>query len=187
VHIKKENVQQAVHEFTTKFSELLGTYKSKKLYPVNSPLEIRVTALDTPSNVAAQNAERPVISGLAAGSDDVANGWDVAVWFDVLTLPGTPASDQFYADLETWIYQNYSGTYARVLPEWSKGWAYSSQGAWTNTQVFDFIRQAMISGRESNDDWNWAVATLQKYDAGKLFSNPMLEALFVPLTLAAKA
>jgi hypothetical protein len=42
------------------------------------------------------------------------------------------------------------------------------------------IRQAMSSGRAAGDDWNWEVATLQKYDAGKLFTNPLLDTLFVP-------
>lgn len=26
---------------------------------------------------------------------DVTNGWDVAVWFDVLTIPGIAGADQF--------------------------------------------------------------------------------------------
>ncbi len=179
IHMKRGDAQRAVYEFTNKFTELLTAYQSKNQYPVNAPLEIRVTALDAPDQVAAKNAGRPIISALAQGSDDVANGWDVAVWFDVLTLPGTPASDDFYTTLETWIYQNYSGTYAKVLPEWSKGWAYSSSGAWTNATVLQSIREGMTTGRAAGDDWDAEVAILAKYDAAGLFTNSLLDTLFV--------
>ena len=41
-------------------------------------------------------AQTPVISSLSY--DEVArhNQWDVALWLDVLTLPGTSAADEFY-------------------------------------------------------------------------------------------
>ncbi|HVX39141.1 MAG TPA: cholesterol oxidase substrate-binding domain-containing protein [Gemmatimonadaceae bacterium] len=179
IHMKRGDVQRAIYEFTNKFTELLTAYQAKNQYPVNAPLEIRVTALDAPDQVAATNPGRPIISALAQGSDDVANGWDVAVWFDVLTLPGTPASDDFYTQLEAWIYQNYTGSYAKVLPEWSKGWAYSSEGPWTNAAVMGSIREAMTTGREGGDNWDAEVAILSKYDAGGLFTNSLLDALFV--------
>lgn len=179
VHMKSGDVQRAIYEFTNKFTALLTAYQAKNQYPVNAPLEIRVTALDAPDQVAATNPGRPIISALAQGSDDVSNGWDVAVWFDVLTLPGTPAADDFYTELETWIYQNYTGTYAKVLPEWSKGWAYSSSGPWTNAGVLESIRDAMTTGRQAGDNWDAAVAILAKYDAAGLFTNSLLDTLFV--------
>ena len=187
VHTKKENVQQAVYEFTTKFNEMLQTYADKQQYPVNAPLEIRITSLDDPRHVGAANAERPTISALSKDREDEENGWDVALWLDVLTLPGTPYSNQFFTDLEEWIEQNFSGSYAKAMPEWSKGWAYTDQGPWTNQQYMQTIRQMFTTGRSDQDDWNWEVATLQKYDQANLFSNALLDQLFLPAAMAGKA
>jgi hypothetical protein len=119
-----------------------------------------------------------VISSLSL--DDVAtqNGWDVALWLDVLTLPGTPGANQFYQDLEEWLLQRFTGSAGRVLPEWSKGWAYTAAGGWTNQPFINHVRQSFTTGRGPTDTWDWQVATLQKYDRSNLFSNPFLDALF---------
>jgi hypothetical protein len=187
VHMKKENVQRAVYEFTTKFNELLQAYAGKQQFPVNAPLEIRVTSLDDPRRVGAANAERPTISALSKDAEDEENGWDVALWLDVLTLPGTPYSNQFFLDLEEWIQQNFSDSYAKAMPEWSKGWAYTDQGPWTNQQYMQSIRQMFTTGRSDQDNWNWEVAALRKYDQANLFSNSLLDQLFVPTPMARKA
>src|SRR5215471_13006192 len=126
VHLKKSDVQQAIYDFTTKFTSLLDAYQLRKQYPVNSPLEIRVTSLDDPSKVAVPPgtpARSPFISSLTYDDAAKQNGWDVALWLDVLTLPGTPAADDFYQELEAWIATTFSGTRGRAIPEWSKGWA----------------------------------------------------------------
>jgi hypothetical protein len=100
------------------------------------------------------------------------------VWLDVLTLPGTPSSNDFYQELEEWILATYSGSFARVYPEWSKGWAYTSQGAWQNSAVLDSVRESFTTGRNSDNNWSFEAAELQKYDQRKLFYNPLLDALF---------
>jgi Cholesterol oxidase, substrate-binding len=181
--MKKADVQQAVFEFTAKFTSLLKHYEQQKppKYPVNSAVEIRVTSLDDPANVAigsGNKAESPVISALRY--DDVAtqNRWDVALWIDVLTIPGTNFSTEFYADLEAWVLDRFKGTEARSMPEWSKGWAYApGQGAWSNTQFFDHIRQA-FTPRSDGNNWKFEVDTLKKYDKFYLFTNPLLDRLF---------
>jgi hypothetical protein len=138
VQMKKADVQQAVSDFANYFNRLLTSYAKNGQYPINSAVEIRVTALDDPSQVGVAHAESPVISALSMDAVAVQNGWDVALWLDVLTIPGTASSNQFYVDLETWILARFSGTSAQVLPEWSKGWAYTAdQGPWTSTQFFD--------------------------------------------------
>jgi len=110
----------------------------------------------------------------------VKNGWDVALWLDVLTLPGTPASNQFYRELEEWIHRRFTGAAGRVMPEWSKGWAYTAeQGPWTNGPALEAIRQGYTTGRDQTNDWAYEVATLKKFDRHNLFSNPLLERLFV--------
>lgn len=176
VHMKKADVQQAIYDFTTKFTSLLDAYKLRRQYPVNSPLEIRVTSLDDPSKVAVPpgtTARSPFISSLTYDDAATQNGWDVALWLDVLTLPGTPAADDFYQELEAWVTQTFSGTRARAIPEWSKGWAYTTAGAWTNQPYL-----AQIRGLFPN--WATEVTTLRTYDASGLFTNPFLDQLFQP-------
>lgn len=181
LHMKKTDVQQAVFEFTTKFTSLLKNYEEQqtpKKYPINSAVEIRVTSLDDPANVTIGSgikAESPVISALTY--DDLAKkeGWDVALWIDVLTIPGTNYSTEFYADLEEWVLTKFSGkpgSAGRAMPEWSKGWAYEKgQGPWRSTKFLDHIRQAFT-------DWKYEVDTLKKYDKFNLYTNSLLDQLF---------
>jgi hypothetical protein len=182
VHLKKSDVQQAISDFTTKFSAMLAAYQAKGQFPVNSPLEIRITSLDDPAKVAVSpgtTARTPVISALSYDESDRQNGWDVALWLDVLTLPGTAAADDFYQELEAWVTQTFSGTRARAFPEWSKGWAYTSAGAWQNQQYLAHIRDLFTAGRASDHNWSYEVSTLRTYDAHNLFTNPFLDGMFV--------
>ncbi len=179
IHLRRSDVQQAVHDLTSTYSAMLATYASRGSYPVNSALELRVTGLDDPATVGVAGAESPVISALSQDATDRANGWDVAVWFDVLTIPGTPGADQFYAELETWLVGRFSGTAGRLLPEWSKGWAYTAAGGpWTSTDFLAHVRSTLSEGRAASDDWAWEAATLKGLDAAGLFGNPFLTTLF---------
>jgi hypothetical protein len=181
VQLQKAALQQAVHDFTAEFSALLSKYQGNGEYPVNSALEIRVTSLDDPSAITVQpgmTAQSPVISSLCQDEVAKANGWDVALWLDVLTIPGTPNSNDFYTELEQWLLGRFTGSAGRVYPEWSKGWAYTSAGPWTSQQFIQYLRGAYTTGRGSDHTWSWEVATLQKYDRSNLFGNPFLDSLF---------
>jgi hypothetical protein len=184
IHLKKADVQRAVSDFAFKFDSMLKAYATRMpaQYPVNSALEIRVTSLDDPvaigegSNL---NAESPVISALSKDARDVEKGWDVALWLDVLTLPGTPHTDEFYSELECWLVDRFSGDSGRTLPEWSKGWGYTpDRGAWTNSDFFDHIRRTFSESRNEGNNWKWEVETLKDYDRSNLFTNPLLNRLF---------
>lgn len=181
LQMKKADVQQAVHDFTSKFTSLLASYEANDKYPVNGAVEIRVTSLDDPARVAAasgQGAESPLISALSFDDTAKQNGWDVALWVDVLTIPGTTHSNEFYAELEAWVLQRFTGKVARALPEWSKGWAYSAdQGAWTDTKFLDHVRQAFTEGRNDRNNWKFVIDVLKKYDKSNLFTNPLLDRL----------
>ena len=85
-----------------------------------------MTGLDTPADVDIPSALSPQLSALRPRPDHPE--WDVAVWFDVLTLPGTPLADEAYRAIEQWFFATFDGTTAMVRPEWSKGWAYTSTG-----------------------------------------------------------
>jgi len=181
VQLKRADLQQAVHDFTSQFSALLSKYQGQGLYPVNSPLEIRVTGLDDPAAItvpAGQTAQSPVISSLSQDAVSQAHEWEVALWLDMLTIPGTPHSNDFYTELEQWLLQRFSGSAGRVLPEWSKGWAYGSAGAWTSTSFLQHVRTAYTAGRTADNNWDWEVATLKKYDGANLFGNAFLDGLF---------
>jgi hypothetical protein len=183
VLMKKAQVQQAVADFTAQFQTLLGQFQNQGLYPINSPLEIRITALDDPSKIVAPGgtAQSPVISALSVDPVVQQNGWDVAAWFDVLTVipDGDPQKAfDFYTQLESW-FESHFGSGFRVMGEWSKGWAYTSdKGPWTNATFMQGIRDTLTTGRPADDTWAWEVATLAKYDASGLFFNPFLKQLF---------
>ena len=184
IQMNSADVQNAIAAFTTQFTDMLAEYqqKSPALYPINSPMEIRVTALD--EFPPGQTTLSPVISALSY--DDVAkkNQWDVAVWFDVLTVQpdGDPQqANAFYTELEAWISQHFGNAQQyRINPEWSKGWAYTNQnGAWTNSEYMERIRENFTTGRTTSPTWADEVAALAKYDAANLFWNPFLQELFV--------
>jgi Cholesterol oxidase, substrate-binding len=182
VQLRKADLQQAVHDFTAEYTALVTQAQNDKRYPVNAPLEIRVTALDDPSKVdtaPGQTATTPPLSSLTY--DDVArqNGWDVALRLDVLTIPGTQYSNDFYTALEEWLIQRFTGSAGRVLPEWSKARAYTSAGPWTSQMFFQHMRDAYTVGRSADQTWSSQVAAFKQYDRSNLFGNPFLDSLFV--------
>ncbi|NET24270.1 cholesterol oxidase substrate-binding domain-containing protein [Okeania sp. SIO1I7] len=182
--MQKANVQNAIADFTDKFREMLYRYQNEEKYPINSPVEIRATSLDKPDEVpGAISYGRPVISSIASNQLTDQKGWDVALWIDVLTLPGTPHSNEFFSELEKWFLEHFTGDQWLVVPEWSKGWAYTKDfGPWTDPAFFEYIRQNFTTDREDDDNWQYEVNTLAKYDKFNLFFSPLLENLFVDST-----
>jgi hypothetical protein len=194
VLMQKHQVQQAVADCTAQFSQMLADYQARTLWPINSPLEIRVTALDDPSKVGTpsrQAAASPVISSLSVDPVVQHAKWDVACWFDVLTIipEGDPQrAYEFYEEFESWIYTHFADGF-RVVPEWSKGWAYTADGgAWTNQAIIDAARRTFTDGRPVDANWSWEEQALAKYDSAGLFLDSFLERLFggvrTPATLA---
>jgi hypothetical protein len=182
IHLKRSDVQQAVADLTQKFSSMLDDYAGRGQYPINSPVEIRVTGLDDPAEVGISPTPRsPLLSALGIDATDRRNRWDVALWFDVLTIPGTPYANEFYRDLEQWIVGRFSGAAGRTMPEWSKGWAYTAdKGPWTDADFVRYVRNLLTVGREAEDNWEYLLTTLAKYDKSHLFSSPFLDQLFQP-------
>jgi Cholesterol oxidase, substrate-binding/FAD binding domain len=195
VLMNQSNIQNAIAAFTAKFDELLNKYANTTdginnpkywlgEYPVNSPLEIRITGLDKPNQVPSMTGGpvgRPVISSLSTDAETDKNNWDVALWLDVLTLPGTGFANEFYTELEAWMLWEYTSPKAKLVPEWSKGWAFTDNGgAWSSSPFLENIRQGFTQNRATNDNWAWVISTLGKYDAKNLFQSPLTKTLFVP-------
>ena len=172
---KRADVQRIIQEFTFRYSTRLNDYRQAGKYPMNGPVEIRVTGVDKPGDVGATRS--PQISALRPRPDHPE--WDCAVWLDILTLPGTPYADDFYAEMEQWIYSNYS-SYADVRPEWSKGWGYTSAGAWTSNDVVDVkVPNTFRTGYPLNDNWDSARAMLDILDPARVFSSAFIDRLLL--------
>ncbi len=173
----RANIQQVVSDFYAQYTSRLNYYAGLGQYPMNGPVEIRVTGLDHPADVLAAGAQSPILSSVRPRPDQP--GWDTAVWLDMGTLPVTAGFSQFYADMESWIWSHYSGSYATVRPEWSKAWACTGSGPWTSTALLgSTIPAAVSAGQASGDGWSTAVSILTGYDPGAVFSNPFLDTLF---------
>lgn len=173
IHCKRSDVQRVIQEFTYRYSVRLNDYRQQGRYPMNGPVEIRVTGLDKPGDVGAWRS--PQMSALRPRPDHPE--WDCAVWLDILTLPGTPYADEFYADIEQWIYSNYS-SYADVRPEWSKGWGYTSSGAWTSDDVVDNrVPATFRAGQPLNDNWDSARQMLDILDPTRVFTSDFVTRL----------
>ena len=172
----RSNVQRVLNEFFTKYRQLLNAYKANGQYPVNSPIELRVTGIDKASEVATPGAVEPTLSAARPRPDHPE--WDTVVWLDVATLPGTPGNHDFYQQMDSWIWGNYTGNYAAVRPEWSKGWAYGAGGAWTDTAaITGRIPQSFRTGLPTASNFDAARAVFNKYDPARVFSNPFLDVL----------
>jgi FAD/FMN-containing dehydrogenase len=172
----RAHLQSVIYEFTTAYAEIVADYQTAGAYPVNGPMEIRVTGLEVPSDVDVPGARSPQLAALRPRPDHPE--WDVAVWFDVLTIPQTPLSDECYRAIEQWLFTNFDGTTAAVRPEWSKGWAYTSTSAWSDPTMLEAtIPDALRTGQAPGDDWDSALAALDSNDPHRVFSNAFLAQL----------
>ncbi len=179
--MNKNDVQQAISDFAKQFEAMLKKYQSQDKFPINSPLEIRVTGLDSGDDMPSFSnnpAGRPTISSLATDDETVKNGWDVALWLDVLTIPGTKYSDEFFTELEQWFLDHFKRPTAKVVPEWSKGWGYTNSGAWTSTEFIDRVKSEFTISRASDDNWEWESSVLAKYDSHNIYQSKLTEQLF---------
>ncbi|WP_042365785.1 cholesterol oxidase substrate-binding domain-containing protein [Streptacidiphilus neutrinimicus] len=173
---RRADIQRVVSEFYSYLSGQLSTYAAAGQYPMNGPWEVRVTGLDHAADCGVPGAVEPLLSALRPRPDQPQ--WDTAVWMDLLTIPGTPQSQQFYRQTEQWVLSNYTGSYAAVRAEWSKGWAYSGTAAWADPTVLgSTIPASYRAGQPGSANWDTAVATLDRYDPGRVFSNSFLDTL----------
>lgn len=163
---ERGEVQRVVHEFTSFYRERLTAYAASGRFPVNGSVEIRVTGLDDPGDVGVAGAQVPSLSAVRPR-----DGADTAVWLDVLTLPGTPYAEAFLRELEGFLFERFEGT--RV--EWSKGWAYTESGVWSDEEVIG----ARIPDSFGGAVWDAAVGVLDRLDPHGVFGNGFLDGVLV--------
>ena len=135
VHVQRDGVQEAIHALAEQFDRRLHEYAQAGHDPINSCLEMRVTDVDREEALGIPGA---VPAMLSAGLP--INGSERVIWFDVVTTPGMPMAWQFYADFEVWLWQRFPGS---LRPEWSKAWAISLDGPWTDESVLARVREAI--------------------------------------------
>lgn len=176
VLLARSNVQRALHDFVTFYLTRVADYAARGLFPMNGPVEIRVTGVDDPNDIDIEGAAAPQLSALRPRPDHPE--WDTVLWFDIMTIPGTAHANTFYRELETWMFSHFSADYATVRPEWSKGWGFTETSAWSDaTMLGTTIPDAYRAGQAPDDGWDAALATLDKYDPHGVFSSPLLEVM----------
>lgn len=172
IHIPRDQVQSVVHECTKEYRRLSKVYEKAGKYPVAGPLEIRITGLDNTKGLKAnQGARTPALSALSPSNNSNA---DTAVWLDLLTMPNTKDAHPFYSVFEQWLYERYPSVQNRV--EWSKGWAYTNKGPWTNTDVIDSKIPASFANTQTT--FEEVKTVLHKYDPYQIFTAPLHKKLF---------
>lgn len=167
----RDQVQRVVSEFTAFYRERLTAYAAAGRFPVNGSVEIRVTGLDDPAEASLTGARAPSLSALRPDPDHPE--WDTAVWLDVLTLPGTPYAEAFYRELERFLLAAHDGTHARTRVEWSKGWGYTDEAAWSDPEVLGTVVPASFGGA-----WDEAAEVLERLDPHRVFHAPLHGRLF---------
>jgi hypothetical protein len=154
----------------------VDAYRAQNRYPMNGPVEIRVTGVDKPGDVGVAGAQDPQLSATRTRPDRT--DWDCAVWLDILTVPGTPYANQFYREMEQWILGNYTGSYASVRVEWSKGWGYTNTAAWADSGVIGTtVPASLTTGQPAGKQFSNARATLNALDPHRIYASPLLDAL----------
>ncbi len=172
---RRADVQRVIAEFVQFYQNRVDVYRQRGEYPMNGPVEIRVTGLDHCAD-AGTGAVVPSLSVLKPRPDRP--DWNVAVYFDILTMPGTPSANMFYREIEQWMMSNYAGSYATVRPEWSKGWAYTNTAAWQDAMMIGTtIPNLHSDGQSSSSTWEAARKTLARYDPYRIFSSALLDRL----------
>jgi hypothetical protein len=134
-----------------------------------------VTGLDDPADVGLAGARAPLLSALRPRADRPE--WDTAVWLDVLTLPGTPDAEAFFRELERFLLRTYDGGHALTRVEWSKGWAYTDEAAWSDEEVLGTVVPASYEDGEG-PGWDGARQVLDRLDPHRVYGNSFLDRLF---------
>jgi len=172
--VRRDQVQSAVHALGCQFDQMLHAYARAGLEPINSCLECRVTDVDRAEAVGVPGATPALLSPARPlpGSDA-----ERVIWFDLVTTPGTPNYLQFYAEFEAWLWTHFDQSGA-LRAEWSKAWAVSAQGPWTDRAMIGRILRSydpegsLATARQAREAW-------RGHDARGVFGSPLMSRVFM--------
>ena len=86
--------------------------------------------------------------------------------------------DDFYTEVEDWLTTTFDGSRAGLRVEWSKGWGYTPDGAWTSqASVSGTIPASLTVGQPAGTGFADAVAVLHALDPHRIYSSPLLDRL----------
>ncbi|CAG7719742.1 unnamed protein product, partial [Allacma fusca] len=172
----RASVQRVVHEIYVFFNSLLLSYEARDLYPINGPIEIRITGLDTPEDVLIEGAVGAALSSvqLVDGSN-----FDTAVWVALSTYIKSPSCGSFLQEFEEFLFRTFNGQRAVTRVEWSKGWALTSDGPWTNKRFFD----EQVKNSLPLANYKYSMDTMEEYDPYFVFTNDFTREYFITWNL----
>ncbi|HET9171905.1 MAG TPA: cholesterol oxidase substrate-binding domain-containing protein [Actinospica sp.] len=172
---ERANIQEVVSKTYAYLKRTLEEYQAEGNFPINGPWEVRVTGLDEAADCMVPGAQEAILSAVRPRAD---RDYDTAVWLDVLTLPGTPSSVEFYEGFEQFLLREFNNVTATLHPEWSKGWAYGGKGAWSDTTfLHEVIPAAVQAGHAADDGWGAVLAAYEALDPHGVYGNPFLDVL----------
>nr|WP_296772804.1 cholesterol oxidase substrate-binding domain-containing protein [Rhodococcus sp. (in: high G+C Gram-positive bacteria)] len=172
----RANVAQVIADFTQWFHERTSYYQSIGQFPINGPVEIRCCGMDDPADVVVDSAGPPTISAMRPRPDHPE--WNTAVWLNVLGVPGTPGMFAFYREMEQWMRGHYVGDRATFRPEWSKGWAFSTELPYKDAAVIETtLPNTYREGVPGTENWDTARATYNALDPHRIYSNTLIDQL----------
>lgn len=172
----RANVAQVIHDFAVWFQSRVSYYQSIGQFPINGPVEIRCCGMDDPADVVVDSAGPPTISAMRPRPDHPE--WDTAIWLNVLGVPGTPGMFAFYREMEQWMRGHYSGQWATFRPEWSKGWAFSTELPYKDADVIDTILpDTYREGVPADENWDTALSVYNTFDPHRIYSNTLIDQL----------
>ena len=90
-----------------------------------------------------------------------------------------PYANRFYREVGERCLANFTGDFASVRVEWSKGWGYTDEAAWTDAAVLGVgVPAALSDGQPAGHRFCDARTILAGLDPHRIYASPLLDTLF---------
>lgn len=170
--ITSDQVQSVCNTFWKKYAAMLEAYRARRSFPINQPTEIRLTTTDRTTDLP-PGSRPPALSICRQGNASA----DTILWIQCFTM-AMKDTYAFFEELETFYIETFGPQASGILrPEWSKGWAFTSKGPGTNLNVIRNVIPRLFNQPDPNL-WERATKTFEKHDAARIYTDPLLDALF---------
>ncbi|MDO5499861.1 MAG: cholesterol oxidase substrate-binding domain-containing protein [Propionibacteriaceae bacterium] len=170
---KRSDVQWVLHEFYKAHEAQVQAYRSRRRWPMNGPIEIRVSGIDDPADSTVNGAVEALLSPTRRRPDHPE--WDTAVWIGTLSLPRTPHAPEFYAEFEDTMWRLFDTDRTGIRVEWSKAWGFTSEGAYTSNEfISQRIPESFDKGQPAGARFADAVAIFDRLDPHRIYDSPLL-------------